>query len=137
MFKMKNGKNMSEADYSAAKGWWKNCNRIATDETKAKANPATAWERVDAQIAKGNYHDAWTLIAITVPDDEVRINKYLANYPKLYEAPMNLFSIDQLRKSGHDASYIYNQLDIFKKFAKSSDYNKSKSNVELIYRKHW
>ncbi len=130
-------KNMSEADYSAAKGWWNDCNRIATEETKAKANPATAWERVDAQIAKGNYHDAWTLITIAVPYNEVRINKYLANYPKLYEAAMNLFSIDQLRKkSGYDASYIYNQLDIFKKHAKISDYNKSKSNVELIYRKH-
>lgn len=129
-------KNMSEADYSAAKGWWKFCNSNATEETKEKASPATAWKRVDAQIATGNYNDAWILIATTMPDDEVKIHNYLVNYPKLYEAAIKGFSIEHLRKkSGYEATGIYKQLDLFKKFAKSSDYQKCKANVELIYRK--
>jgi hypothetical protein len=131
---------MSDTDFKAAKAWWNDCNINATQETKSKAKSATAWEKAEVHIAKGNYDDAWTLIATAKPEDEARTKNILVKNPKLYEAAINQFSIDAVtrkKQRGYEASYLFNQLDRFKKYAKRNDLDKSKYNIELVFGKEF
>ena len=133
-------KGISETDFKAAKAWWNDCNINATEDTKSKAKSISAWDKADKYISQGDYDNAWILISTAQPVDEKMIKKYLANNPKLYSAAVNQFSVDAVsrkKQSGYEASYLFNQLDRFKKYAISNDFDKSRYNIELVYGKEF
>ncbi len=131
-------KGMSDTDFKAAKAWWNDCNINATEETKTQSKSASLWDKVDKYISQEKYSDAWALISTLEPEDEEKTKYYLARNPKLHETALNQFSIDSItrkKQSGYDAAYLFNQLEKFKKYSKSNEYNVSKYNVELVFQK--
>ena len=110
------------------------CNTTATQSTGYTAT--TIWDNAQEYAAKGQYKDAWNALENTPPNLTIKTKQFLQDYPAVYDAGKQVFTIDGLTKLKQDSyqiTYAYKRLDEFSIYANTKDKKWAEKNIKKVY----
>ncbi len=107
-----------------------------TDYQSSGYATTTIWDNAKAYAAQGQYKNAWNVLENTPPNLTDNTKQFLEDYPAVYDAGKNGFSIEELTRLNQERyqiTYAYKRFDEFSIYANAKDKKWAEKNIRKVY----